>query len=128
MSRAKYGNRKITLDGIIFDSKREAQRYAELKLLLRAGQISDLQLQVRFELLPAQYETSDAVYTKGARKGQSKRGRCIEKSVVYLADFVYTENGRRIAEDAKGLRTKDYIIKRKLFRLRYGTEYIFREV
>lgn len=128
MRRTKYNSTKVTLDGITFDSRREAQRYAELKLLLRAGQISDLQLQVHFELLPAQYEISDAVYTKGPRKGQPKRGRCIEKSVVYLADFVYTENGRKIVEDAKGMRTKEYIIKRKLFRLRYGKEYIFREV
>lgn len=128
MGKAKYGNNKIMLDGITFDSKREAHRYAELKLLRCAGQITDLQLQVRFELLPAQYEITDAVYTRGARKGQPKRGRCIEKSLTYIADFVYTENGRRIVEDAKGMRTKEYIIKRKLFRWRYGTEYEFREV
>ena len=124
---SKYFSRKITVDGIIFDSRKEATRYRELKLLQRVGQISDLQLQVRFELLPAQYADTESVYTRGAKKGKHKR-RCIEQSVVYVADFVYTENGRQIVEDTKGVRTKDYILKRKLFRWRYGEEYEFREV
>ena len=116
MRRNKYGARKVTVDGIIFDSCKEAERYQQLKLLQRAGKIDCLRLQVPFELLPAQYERTDAVYKQGPRKGELKRGRCIEKSVVYFADFVYIENGRRIVEDVKGMRTKDYILKRKLFR------------
>lgn len=128
MRNNKYGARKYTVDGITFDSRKEARRYQELKLLQRAGRIAELRLQVRFELLPAQYEKTDAVYVKGPRKGQPKRGRCIENSVVYIADFVYTENGRMIAEDVKGMRTKDYILKRKLFRYFYGESYEFREV
>lgn len=124
---SKYNSSKIKIDGILFDSRKEAARYRELMLLRRAGQISDLRLQVRFELLPAQYADSDRVYLKGPRKGQPKR-RCIEKSVVYVADFVYNENGRIIVEDAKGMRTKDYILKRKLFRWRFGSQYEFREV
>lgn len=128
LRKNKYGARKYTVDGITFDSCKEAKRYSELKLLLRAGRISDLRMQVRFELLPAQYAKSDACYSKGAKKGQPKRGKCIEQSVVYVADFVYKENGRMIAEDVKGMRTKDYILKRKLFRWRYGVEYDFREV
>ncbi len=126
--RNKYGARKVTVDGITFDSCKEAERYQQLKLLQRAGEIECLRLQVPFELLPAQYEQTDAVYKRGSRKGEPKRGRCIEKSVVYLADFVYIEDGRRIVEDVKGMRTKDYILKRKLFRYRYGAEYEFREV
>lgn len=128
MSRNKYGARKVTIDGITFDSRKEAQRYRELKLLLLTGQIIGLQMQVPFELVPAQYEETGEVYSKGSRKGQPKQGKCIEKSVVYLADFVYIEDGRRIVEDVKGMRTKDYILKRKLFRYRYGSEYEFREV
>lgn len=128
MTRSKYSARKCICDGITFDSRKEAQRYRELKLLQRTGAVSDLQLQVRFTLLPAQYEQSGSVYVKGPRKGQPKNGRCIEQSVVYIADFVYTENGKRIVEDAKGVRTKDYIIKRKLFRYFFGMEYEFREV
>lgn len=124
----KYNARKVAVDGIAFDSVREARRYKELKLMQQAGKISDLRLQVPFELVPAQYEHSGEVYTKGMRKGQPKRGKCIEKAVIYKADFVYTENGRQIVEDAKGVPTKDYIIKRKLFKQIYGKEYEFREV
>ena len=80
----------------------------------RAGRISDLRLQVPFELIPAQYEILDEVYTKGPHKGEHKRGACIEKAVTYRADFVYTENGKTGVEDTKGVRTTDYIIKRKL--------------
>lgn len=126
--RNKYGARKVTVDGITFDSCKEAERYQQLKLLQRAGKIDCLRLQVPFELVPAQYEETGEVYSKGSRKGQPKQGKCIEKSVVYLADFVYIEDGRRIVEDVKGMRTKDYILKRKLFRYRYGSEYEFREV
>lgn len=126
---SKYNSRKAVVDGITFDSGREAERYAQLKLLQKAGKISGLSLQVRFDLLPAQYaETCGEFYTKGPKKGQPKRGKCIEKAVTYIADFVYCENGRMIVEDAKGCRTKDYIIKRKLFRWRYGEDYEFREV
>ena len=94
----KYKNRKLTIDGEAFDSQKEARRYEELALLQRAGQISDLKRQVRYELIPTQ------------RIG----GKVVEKSCAYIADFVYTENGETVVEDTKGFRTKDYIIKRKL--------------
>lgn len=125
---SKYNSRKTLIDGIAFDSRKEATRYRELMLLQRAGQISNLRLQVRFELLPAQYAQTGEVYSKGPRKGQPKRGKCVESAVVYVADFMYNERGRTIVEDTKGMRTKDYIIKRKLFRWRYGDQYDFREV
>lgn len=90
----KYHNRKvITSDGIEHDSQREAKRWCELKLLERAGQIQDLQRQVKFELIPKQQG---------------------ERAVNYIADFTYTENGKKVVEDTKGMKTKDYIIKRKL--------------
>lgn len=120
MSWHKYGNRKVTVDGISFDSVREARRYKELKLLLLTGEIIGLQMQVPFELVPAQYEETGEVYSKGPRKGQPKQGRCIEKSVVYVADFVYWQDGKRIVEDTKGVRTTEYIIKRKLMLHKYG--------
>lgn len=116
----KYGNKKITLDGLSFDSRKEARRYTELKLLERAGKIKDLELQKSFELIPAQYEDTGEVYTRGEKKGQPKRGKCIEKAVTYKADFVYIENGKTIVEDTKGFRTKDYIIKRKLMLHTHG--------
>lgn len=124
----KYGAMRMIVDGITFDSRKEARRYTELKLLERTGKITDLQRQVKFKLIPAQYAKSEEVYTRGPKKGQHKQGKCIEQPVNYIADFVYVENGRKIIEDTKGVRTKDYIIKRKLVRWMYGDEYDFREV
>ena len=78
-------------------------------------------MQVPFELVPAQYSLSDEVYTKGTRKGERKRGACLEKAVTYRADFVYTDkSGNTVVEDVKGIKTKDYIIKRKLMLSVYG--------
>lgn len=96
----KYGNRRTVIDGIPFDSQREARRYQELRLLERAGEISELRLQVSYPLIPA----------IRLRSGKMERG------VTYVADFVYTERGETVVEDAKGVRTKEYIIKRKLMK------------
>lgn len=118
---SKYHAKKVRYNGIEFDSKKEAQRYAELRLLEKAGKIADLQLQKVFELIPAQYETSAEFYTKGKNKGERKKGKCIEKAVTYKADFTYVdENGYTVVEDTKGFKTKDYIIKRKLMLFVHG--------
>jgi hypothetical protein len=106
---SKYGSKKTFLHGVKFDSVKEARRYQELLLLEKAGAITDLQRQVEFELIPAQREP-DRV---GVRGGKIK-GKTIEQAVKYVADFVYNESGKRVVEDTKGFRTKDYIIKRKL--------------
>lgn len=98
----KYGNRKTVVDGIRFDSKLEAQRYCELKLLLKAGKIQDLKLQPSFELIPA-----------FRKNGVTYRG------IYYKADFSYTLNGKTIIEDTKGFKTDVYILKKKLFEFRY---------
>lgn len=116
----KYKNQKTTVEGREFDSRKEARRFSELRILEKAGEISDLKCQVPFELIPEQREASEEIYTKGAHKGEKKPGKLIEKKVQYIADFVYTENGERIVEDTKGIRTKDYIIKRKLMLYKYG--------
>ena len=105
----KYRNVKTTLDGISFDSRKEANRYAELRILEKAGLIQNLQMQVKYVLIPEQREPD----TLGARGGVHK-GRMIEKECAYIADFVYEEDGKTVVEDTKGFRTKDYIIKRKL--------------
>ena len=110
----KYNNRKIIVDGITFDSKKEAGRYKELKILERAGIIQKLQRQVKYVLIPAQYEHTGEVYTKGNNKGKPKKGRLIERECAYYADFVYNQNGETIVEDTKGVRTTEYVIKRKL--------------
>lgn len=96
--KAKYHSRKISRDGITFDSVKEYRRWCELSLLERAGTIQNLQRQVKFELIPS----------------QRIDGKVIERPCTYIADFVYTENGKMVVEDTKGFRTTDYIIKRKL--------------
>jgi hypothetical protein len=97
----KYGNKKLYVDGIEFASKKEANRYLELKILERAGKIHDLQTQVPFELIPKQ----DG-----------------ERVCKYVADFVYFDNetGQKVVEDTKGLKTDVYIIKRKLMLYIHG--------
>ena len=106
---SKYGARKIKYNGIEFDSHMEQLRYCQLKLLERAGKISDLRTQVKYELLPTQYRED---------------GKVAERPVVYIADFVYVDHDRKmvVVEDAKGAKTKDYIIKRKLMRYIKGIE------
>ena len=111
----KYGNKKVEIDGQVFDSRKEARRYQELRLLEKAGAIQNLQMQVKFVLIPAQYEP-DII----GKRGGVKRGKLIERECSYIADFQYIENGKLIVEDTKGFRTKDYIIKRKLMLHEYG--------
>lgn len=116
----KYHNKKTMVHGMEFASAWEAERYKQLYLLGKSGYISNLRTQVPYELIPAQYEMipTDEVYVKGAKKGQQKYKRvCVEQSVKYIADFVYTENGKEIVEDTKSPATRkkeSYIIKRKL--------------
>lgn len=97
---SKYGNIKmVTTDGIRHDSIKEANRWCELNLLLRAGLIHDLRRQVKYELLPKQ-------------EG--------ERAVYYVADFVYVENGETVVEDVKGMRTKEYLLKKKMMLYFHG--------
>ena len=113
--RSKYGNKKISQNGMTFDSQKEYRRFCELSLLERAGKVTDLQRQVKFVLIPAQYEPD----TVGARGGV-KRGKLLEREVSYVADFVYTLDGKQVVEDSKGFRTADYKIKRKLMLYVHG--------
>jgi hypothetical protein len=117
----KYHSKKTTAsDGKVFDSKREAGRYEQLRLLEKAGEITNLRLQVPFELIPAQYET----YERYGKRGQRLKDgvSLLEKGVEYIADFVYKDakTGVEYVEDAKGVRTKEYIIKRKLMLYVHG--------
>ena len=118
---SKYYNIKTkTTDGIVFDSYKEASRWEQLLLLQRAGKITDLQRQVKYELLPNQYETFPRVSKSGKPLQDGKR--LVERKVEYVADFVYhdVETGELIVEDTKGVKTKDYILKRKLLLLVHG--------
>lgn len=98
MSRSKYSNRKTVKHGIQFDSKMESEYYDILLLRQRAGQISELTLQPEFTLLPS-----------FKRNGRTVRG------VKYKGDFMYLEDGKTVVVDVKGVETKDFIIKSKLF-------------
>jgi hypothetical protein len=122
MAYRKYGNQKVTFNGKTFDSKKEARRFKELSLLEKAGAIQDLKTQVKYVLIPTQREQSTEVYKKGAKKGQLKPGKIIEKECAYIADFCYFQNGVKVVEDTKGFKTKDYIIKRKLMLYMHGIE------
>jgi hypothetical protein len=101
----KFGNRKTEVDGITFDSVKEARRWKELRLLQQSGEIEGLERQVPFILIPKQ---------------KDEKGKVIERECKYVADFVYQENGKQIVEDTKGVKTKDYIIKRKLMLEKHG--------
>ena len=101
----KYNNKKITVDGQIFDSKKEASRYKELLLMEKEGVIKNLSRQVKFVLIPSQ---------------RDENGKVIERECSYKADFKYEEDGKTVVEDVKGFRTKEYIIKRKLMLYQYG--------
>ena len=90
----KYNNTKVRMDGRLFDSKAEAARWQELQLLERAGEITELERQIEYELIPKQ-------------KG--------ERAVKYIADFRYIDHeGNTVVEDTKGVKTPVYILKRKL--------------
>lgn len=96
---SKYHSQRVITPEGVWASKKEYQRHCELKLLLQAGKISNLREQVRYQLIPA----------------QRIDGRLVERAVWYVADFVYCdERGNLIVEDTKGMRTREYVIKRKL--------------
>lgn len=118
----KYNAQKATVDGITFDSRKEANRYLELKLLERGGVISDLRLQVEFELIPNQYATEKR-YGKNGKPLKDKQV-LLERKCCYIADFVYKDNETKemVVEDTKSpiTRTPEYRIKKKLMLYRYG--------
>lgn len=109
--RSKYGNKKVEFDGELFDSKREARRWAELKVMERSGEIGDLRRQYKYVLVPSQ---------------RNADGKVVEREVAYIADFVYWDRriGKTTVEDTKGFRTPEYIIKRKLMRYMFGIEIV----
>lgn len=104
-TRNKHGNTKVKKDGYVFDSKAEAERYDELKLMADLGQIINLEIHPRYELQPP-----------FDRDGQHYR------AITYVADFSYYDipNSSQVVEDVKGHRTALYKLKRKMFLLKYG--------
>ena len=103
LKESKYHNKKVTVDGITFDSKREAARWQELRSMERAGEITGLVRQVKIELIPK---------TK------------LYRACYYIPDFAYFDKreGKTVYEDSKGMKTKEYLLKRKLLYWRHGIE------
>lgn len=101
----KYFNKKVMVDGIKFDSKKEATRYEQLKILKQTGLIRDLELQPTFVLQPAYTNNKDEKI----------------RAVTYKADFMYfdTHLDKYIVEDVKGYKTDVYKLKKKLFEYQY---------
>lgn len=104
--RSKYGNKKVTIDGILFDSGREGKRYKTLKILQKVGEISDLKLQVKYPLA-------------NKEDIESAKKRKLGKLAVptYVADFVYVKDGEVIVEDSKGHKTNMYRLKKRFMKL-----------
>ena len=105
--KSKFHATKVTIDGIVFDSKGEGSRYQELILLEKAGHIKNLQLQVPFELQPS----------------FRKRGKTY-RAINYIADFVYEQDGITIVEDFKGFKNDTYLLKQKLFEYKFQTLFL----
>jgi hypothetical protein len=124
----KYHSKKTRLsDGTVFDSRKEARRWQQLRLLESRGEIQDLKRQVEYELVPNQYEIVERYSDKTGKRLKDEK-RLAERRVCYVADFVYTKDGETVVEDTKSpvTRTKDYIIKRKLMRHIHGI--VIREI
>ena len=116
---SKYGNRKTWVEDIQFDSIKEAKYYVYLRERQKRGEISDLRLQVPFEIVPAVYE--DRV-VKLKTKEKIERHK-IQPAVHYIADFVYVEDGKEVVVDVKSAATKKkdtYILKKKMMRAFLG--------
>jgi hypothetical protein len=110
MRRNKYGAKKVIINGIKFDSKKEAERYIILKGMEDREEISFLELQPRFIL-------------QESFKHEGKTHRKIE----YVSDFKYWKDGDHVIEDVKGMKTDVYRLKMKLFLKKYGGKYKFIE-
>lgn len=115
--RSKYGNKKAKASGKVFDSRRERSRYYTLQVLEKAGEISELRMQVPFEIIPAIYETVEVQLKTKVKQVQ----KLVQRATHYVADFVYKDkDGNMVVEDSKGFRTPEYLLKKKMMRAFLG--------
>lgn len=112
-NRSKYGNSKVEYQGIKFDSKREMQRYIILKDAENKGVISDLRMQVKFELIPAVKET----YIQHLKTKDKECTRTLQLPITYTCDFAYIKDNELVIEDvkiSKSMLPKEYVLKKKM--------------
>lgn len=117
----KYGNRRVVVGSEVFDSKKEFNRYLELKQMQDSGQISNLERQVKYVLIPSQY-VQGYYDTRGK---YIKKRKCLERELGYYADFQYIKDGQVVVEDVKSPMTRKlaaYVIKRKLMLSVHGIQ------
>lgn len=120
--RSKYGNKKAKANGRVFDSRTERSRYYTLQTLEKAGEISDLRMQVPFEIIPAIYETVEVQLKTKTKQVQ----KLVQRAAHYVADFVYKDkDGNMVVEDVKGsssILTPEFRLKMKLMRYVHGIQ------
>ena len=124
---SKYLNKKAEVDGIVFDSQKEAKYYRYLKTLEQEGKISNLELQKRYELIPAVKVTEEVVKQLKTKTKTEIKERTLQRAIEYVADFVYTDNdtGETEVVDVKSWITKnnpEYILKKKMMFALKGIE------
>ena len=103
----KYHNKKCFYKNMKFDSLKERNHYIILEQLEKTGQIKDLKCQVKYELQPS----------------FTLNGKTI-RAINYIADFTYIKDGKVVVVDTKGFRTKEYLLKKKLFQYKYGMDIV----
>ena len=109
----KYNNTKVEYDGIKFDSKKEMQRYIVLKDAENSGVISNLELQVKYELIPAVREE----YIEHLKTKDKIKTRTLQLPITYTCDFQYFKDGVLIVEDVKAspkMLPKEFVLKEKM--------------
>ena len=105
--QVKYHNKKCTYKNMTFDSLKERNHYIVLELLQNTGQIKDLKRQVKYELQPSFKLNNKTI-----------------RAITYIADFTYIQDGILVVVDTKGFRTKDYLLKKKMFQYKYGMDIV----
>ena len=106
-SKVKYHNKKCEYKGLKFDSLKERNHYIVLEHLEKTNQIKDLKRQIKFELQPSFKLNNKTI-----------------RAINYIADFTYLKDGVLVVVDTKGFRTKEYLLKKKMFQYKYGMDIV----
>ena len=121
---SKYHAKRVTIDGIKFDSATEGRYYQKYKQMEKDGEIKNLRLQVPYELVPAVYEEVEIV--RHLKRGDkiTKKKKLTQRPITYIADFVFEQNGKTCVVDVKGKRLPVYLLKKKMMKALKGIDII----